>query len=582
MGLLLLALVALAAARLPPSPFKEVARSPATTPLTFNLGLFQHNTQQLFDTVLDRADPDSPRYSHWLSIDEVNAIVSPPASVKNAVRSVLAQHRIRVLRDGGDFFRVTGKASDIEALFNTTVAKYRSTSTGRVLHRAKGYTIPASLKSHVEIISGLTELPRPTLKPKQHPTKTRKTNPANEEIIPEFLRYIYNIPQTQSVEGQNATLCVAEFQDDNAYLKSDMALFYKNMAEPAYKITDVGPYSTNGGPDAESSLDIQFGGALARGAQNYFWVDLTWMLSFAQAVFARPDAPTVISMSWGWPEDGQCESGIGSCTDAQDYVTRTNTEFAKVTARGITLVAASGDQGAPGDNHPNCGGLSDLFPASSPWVVAVGATMLGTNPNNTAAEEPLGTPVTAPVCHKNSISCARGDVMTEEVCTYNNGALITSGGGFSQYTAQPSWQAAAVQNYVKNTVLPPSSMFNSQNRAFPDVSALGHNYLVYLQGQIVPVDGTSCSSPVFAAIVSLINAQRLKMGKRTLGFFTPALYKAPASAFHDITKGDNKCTSRAADSTASSRPRAGTLSPVSEPPTSRPSAATSRACSKAY
>ena len=78
------------------------------------------------------------------------------------------------------------------------------------------------------------------------------------------------------MEGQNATLCVAEFQDDNAYLKSDMALFYKNMAEPAYNITDVGPYSTNGGPDAESSLDIQFGGALARGAHNYFWVDLTW------------------------------------------------------------------------------------------------------------------------------------------------------------------------------------------------------------------------------------------------------------------------------------------------------------------
>jgi subtilase family serine protease len=88
---------------------------------------------------------------------------------------------------------------------------------------------------------------------------------------------------------------------------------------------------------------------LARGADATFWVDLTWMLSFSQAVFAKPVAPTVISMSWGWPEDGQCEQGIGSCTDAQDYVTRTNTEFAKVTARGITLVAASGDQGAPGD-----------------------------------------------------------------------------------------------------------------------------------------------------------------------------------------------------------------------------------------
>jgi hypothetical protein len=59
MGLVLLVLVALAAARLPASPFKEVARSPPATPLTFNLGLFQQNTQQLFDTVLDRADPVS-------------------------------------------------------------------------------------------------------------------------------------------------------------------------------------------------------------------------------------------------------------------------------------------------------------------------------------------------------------------------------------------------------------------------------------------------------------------------------------------------------------------------------------------
>ena len=141
----------------------------------------------IFPHVIFFLAQDSPRYSHWLSIEEVNAIVSPVPAVKAAVRVVLASHNVRVLLDGGDYFRVIAKAADVEALFNTTVAKYRSTSTGRVLHRAKGYTIPASLKEHVEIVSGLTELPRPTLKPKQHPTKTRKTNPANEEIIPEFL-----------------------------------------------------------------------------------------------------------------------------------------------------------------------------------------------------------------------------------------------------------------------------------------------------------------------------------------------------------------------------------------------------------
>ncbi len=147
--------------------------------------------------------------------------MAPPASVKAAVRSVLVEHKIRVLFDGGDYFRVTGHASAVEALFNTTVFQFRSASTRRVLHRAKGYTIPNSLKQHVEIISGLTELPRPTLKPKRHATRTRKTSPGNEQIIPEFLRYIYGIPQTQSVEGQNATYCVAEFQDDNAYLESE-------------------------------------------------------------------------------------------------------------------------------------------------------------------------------------------------------------------------------------------------------------------------------------------------------------------------------------------------------------------------
>lgn len=47
--------------------------------------------------------------------------------------------------------------------------------------------------------------------------------------------------------------------------------------EPAINIKNVGPISTNGGPDAESSLDIQFGGTVARGAESYFWVDLTWM-----------------------------------------------------------------------------------------------------------------------------------------------------------------------------------------------------------------------------------------------------------------------------------------------------------------
>lgn len=55
--LLVVALVVAATARLPPSSFKLQSRSPPITVLTFNLGLFQQNKQQLFNTILDRADP---------------------------------------------------------------------------------------------------------------------------------------------------------------------------------------------------------------------------------------------------------------------------------------------------------------------------------------------------------------------------------------------------------------------------------------------------------------------------------------------------------------------------------------------
>ena len=162
---------------------------------------------------------------------------------------------------------------------------------------------------------------------------------------------------------------------------------------------------------------------------------------------------------------GQCESGIGSCGNMgpEEYVRRTNTEFAKIVARGITLVSSSGDQGAPGDNHPGCSpGLSDLFPSSSPFVLSVGATMLG----NKAGQAIMDSPVTAPVCRRRGISCARGDVLQEQVCSWPT-ALITTGGGFSQYTPRPSYQEDAVTAYLKSGVaLPPSHMYNGENFVF--------------------------------------------------------------------------------------------------------------------
>jgi hypothetical protein len=62
--------------------------------------------------------------------------------------------------------------------------------------------------------------------------------------------------------------------------------------------------------------------------------------------------------------------------------------------------------------------------------------------------------------------------------------------------AQPTWQSSAVNAYLSSAKNLPTQYFNSSNRAFPDVSGLGHNYLVFDSGSHEPVDGTSASTPV--------------------------------------------------------------------------------------
>jgi subtilase family serine protease len=220
-----------------------------------------------------------------------------------------------------------------------------------------------------------------------------------------------------------------------------------------------------------------------------------------------------------------------------------DTEFAKIAARGVTLVGASGDQGAPGDNFYQCQpGLSDIMPASSLWVTAVGATQLGSKTalrkKTKVSPAPEAQPYDAPICrslfHPFGVKCADGAEKHEITCSYAKGALITSGGGFQAYLAQPSWQRSAVQPYLAKAKLPSSQYFNASNRAFPDVSALGHEYLVFDQGSHENVDGTSASTPVLGAMVALWNAQRAAAGKTTLGHVAPLLYAAFAKDVRDI------------------------------------------------
>jgi len=364
-------------------------------------------------------------------------------------------------------------------------------------------------------------------------------------VIPESVRKVYNIPAIVTTNPKSS-IGLIEFEDDNSFNQQDLAYFQTQMAVMSTKVTNiVGPYNGNT-PDAESTLDVQYATAIADNTTVWFWTVTGWMLDFAQVFFATADVPIVISMSWGWPSNQQCQ--IVNCNGftSQTYVTRTDAEWVKIGARGISLFAASGDQGAPGDGNAYCDNpsapLSDIYPGASPYITSVGATMLvapSLQDNYTLTSQKRQSE--PPIC--KVYQCASST--TEAVCTWPS-ALITTGGGFNDYFGRPSWQNAAVTSYLNSGVpLPPAQYYNSANRGFPDVAGLGHNYMIRLGGVWEIVDGTSCSSPVWGAMTALINDARFNAGKPAIGFMAPMLYTLYAkdpSAFNSFPSGNNKCT----------------------------------------
>jgi hypothetical protein len=139
------------------------------------------------------------------------------------------------------------------------------------------------------------------------------------------------------------------------------------------------------------------------------------------------------------------------------------------------------------------------FPTSSPFVTSVGATVFHSSDGSTVSDE-LGASIL-------------------------NGAIITTGGGFSAIevnTSTIAWQKDATQAWSEGTgEKPPSNQYDITNRGYPDVTLNGHNYQVVYSvngDDSCPcktggVDGTSASSPALAGMVSLINGALLAAGK---------------------------------------------------------------------
>ncbi|RLV84251.1 hypothetical protein DV515_00016306 [Chloebia gouldiae] len=372
------------------------------------------------------------------------------------------------------------------------------------------YSVPEELAEHLDFVGGIHRFPMER-KAVSRAGARKDVQLARASfhlgVTPAVLRQRYNMTGGDVGLLPNNSQACAQFLEQYFHqtdLAEFMQLFGSGFAHRTQVDRVVG-HQGHGKAGLEASLDVEY--IMSTGANVSTWVFsnagrhesqepfLAWLLLLSN----MSALPWVHSVSYGDDEDSLSYA----------YMERVNTELMKAAARGLTILFASGDDGA-GCRREHSGNhtFRPSFPASSPYVTTVGGTSF-----------------------KNPF------LVTEEVTDY------ISGGGFSNVFPMPKYQAAAVGHFLCSaSKLPPSSYYNSSGRAYPDLAALSDNYWVVTNRIPLPwVSGTSASTPVVAGMVALINDRRLQRGLAPLGFLNPALYQLQkqglGDAFYDVIQG---------------------------------------------
>jgi subtilase family serine protease len=224
----------------------------------------------------------------------------------------------------------------------------------------------------------------------------------------------------------------------------------------------------------------------------------------------------VITNSWG--STGEPDPVADSALmQAYDYV------FVQAALTGIGVFFSSGDSG---DEVDNSGNRTVDFPASHPWVTAVGGTSIGIGSNNNYLfETGWGT--------------ARSRLI--------GGAWTPAPPGIHQYGAGGGTSRTYPQPWYQRGVVPSSiSQYfgGAPGRAVPDIAAIGDPNTGFLVGQTQTfpdgsaryseyrIGGTSLSSPVLAGIEAIAD----QAAGHPHGFANPAIYKLPGTrSIRDVT-----------------------------------------------
>jgi kumamolisin len=418
----------------------------------------------------------------------------------------------------------------VEALCLAFRVELHQYAKGDLHYRARvgSISVPEELSEIIVGVHGFDNRPvaKPHYRRREDRSLARAAAPQNAQdgsfSVPDLAR-LYNFPL--GLDGTGQCIALIELNDidpktgkatGTGFNPADLQSYFSSLNLPTPEVISL---STDGGmnlvgpdpnSDGEVTLDIEVAGAVAPGAKIAVYFAPNTSQGFvdvlAQAIHDNDNSPSVVSISWGGPEDFQ----------PQQLLDGLDQSLHDAAALGITVCCASGDNGSADmptsdPNNPWDGAPHVDFPSSSPFALACGGTRL------------VGS----------------GSAITSEK-VWNEGAQGgAGGGGVSNKFARPDYQVAF------NI---PASPKGNNGRGVPDVSADADpatGYQIFLAGSRGVVGGTSAATPLWAGLVARINQRLAAIGSKPAGFLNPLIYNNSVinqGAFHDVVSGNNDIT----------------------------------------
>jgi subtilase family serine protease len=319
------------------------------------------------------------------------------------------------------------------------------------------------------------------------------------------------------------------------------------------------------GDEAESDIDLEWSNATAPGATiNFVYTGNNPNYGAFDSITYAIDEQigTIISSSYG-----TCEAYLDGTQ------TTLESSLEQGTSQGQTIMSAAGDDGSTdcfvglGTGEPAASvqeALAVDYPASSQYVTGMGGTEIS---SANAAYDESNTAWWAAATTSDLVSSALQYIpeVVWDDDTPNCGqtdCLSAGGGGTSTLFPKPSWQTGVpgISSTITNREVPDLALYASPG--FPGYlvcssdtsfwesgqeSSCSSGFRDSTTGDLTVAGGTSFAAPIFSGMLALINQKAGYTVGQGQGLINPELYKLAASsatyasAFHDITSGNNDC-----------------------------------------